>query len=129
MSSRELPFLPKGFPFNTTLGMSLPLRYHALSDIISFTSLNQSSMWSRTITLTSGPFMDLTSTPQTQVTLVTFVLSKPTICVASTTPSISEVTTSLVVTIVTGPSFELANGGPSSLAFGVIHHFLLVPFR
>ena len=121
VSSRELPLPPKGFPFNTPLGMSLPFCYRALSNLMGSTSLNRSFVWSHTVTLTSRPFMALTFTPQTQVISVASVPSIPTVCVASTTPSISAVTASSVVTIVTGPSFGPANSGPSSLASGVIH--------
>lgn len=84
-------------------------------------SLNQRYVWSHTLTPTLGPFMDSTSTPQTQVILVTSISLMPTISVASIAPSINAVTTSSVVTTIVGPSFGLANSGPSFLVSGVIH--------
>ena len=45
MSSGEIPLPMEGFPFHIApLGVTFPLLYHALSDIMSSMSLNSSSM-------------------------------------------------------------------------------------
>ena len=51
----------------------------------------------------------------------------PTICVASTTPSVSVVTASLVVTIVSGISFGPTDSGPTILVSGVVQPMGNVP--
>lgn len=54
MESSEIPIPMETSPFRVTpLGITLPLRYHALVDIMSSRSPLTSSMWSHTITPTS----------------------------------------------------------------------------
>lgn len=81
MESSEIPISMKTSPFRVTpLGITLPLRYHALADVMSSISLLMSSMWSRTVTPTLEPF-----TPQIHNVIVTSIPIIPTICVASST--------------------------------------------
>lgn len=91
MASGEIPIPTKTSPFRVTpLGITLPLHDHALDDIMSSMSPLTSSMWSRTVTPTSEPFM-----PQIQNMTVTSILTISIVCVASSAPTISAVTTYL----------------------------------
>jgi len=57
MASGEIPIPTETSPFRVTpLGITFPLSYNDLADIIGSRSPLTSSMWSRTITLTSEPF-------------------------------------------------------------------------
>ena len=83
--SSGIPTAMEATPFpSTPLGVTLPLRYNALRDVMSSRTPSTSSIWSQTITPTTTPF-----TPQIHNTSITSVPTIPTVCVASSTPVVS----------------------------------------
>ncbi len=75
-----------------------------------------SSVWDQNIVPTTGPFVS-----QVHHTAVTAVPTNPTVCVASSTPVVSAVTTSSAVTIAAGPSRGPAQSGQSIHSARVVH--------
>lgn len=119
--SGEIPILTETSPFRvTSLGITLPLRYNALDDIMGSMCPLTSSMWSRTITLTSGSF-----TPQ--IHNVMSVPTMPTIFVASIAPAVSAATASSMVTTIARPSAGPSHSGPAAPIFGVVDPSLSAP--
>ena len=116
VSSGQNPLPMEGFPFHSGLGVTFPLGYHALFDIMSSMSLNRSSVWSRTIAPTLEPFILWIHNVS-----ITSIPSMPTICVASTVPTVSVVVASSVVTTIIGPLVELTSGGPSASTSGIVN--------
>jgi len=122
-TSGEIPTSTETTPFRiTSLGVTLPLGYKALRDVMSSRTPPTSSMWSHTITPTSESFI-----PQIHNVPVTFVPTIPIVCVASSTPVLGVVTTSSVVTTTTRPSSGSAYSGPSTSVSGVVDPTLGAP--
>lgn len=121
--SAEIPISAETPPFSVTpFGVTLPLRYRALRDVIGSRTSFTGSMWDHNITPTSGSFI-----PQIHNTYVTSVPTIPTVCAVSSMPVVSVVTASSVVTTVVGPSPGSANSGPSAPTSRVVDPTLNTP--
>ena len=123
MKSGKIPIPAETLPFHVIpLGVTFPLRYRALADIMSSMSPPTSSMSSYTVAPTSKPFI-----PQIHNVSVTSVPTVVIVCVASLAPTVSAVAASSVVTTVAGPSVGPTSGGSSTSTSGVVNPTNSVP--
>lgn len=98
------------------LGIIVPAHYRALRDAMGSRNSSSGTMWDHNITPTTRSLVS-----QVQNTVVTSVPTNPTICVASSTPVVSAVTTYSIVTTVAGLSHGPAHSGQLAHASRVVH--------
>ena len=98
------------------LGITMPARYRALRDAMGSRHSSSGTMWDHNIIPTMGSLFS-----QVHNTVVTSVPTNPTICVTSSTPVASAVTTSSIVTIVASLSCGPVHSGQLAHAARVVH--------
>ena len=107
MTSFETPILIVTPPFSVTpLGVTLPLRYRALRDVMGSRNSSSGTMWDHNITPTTGSFI-----PQIHNTVVTLVPTIPTVRVASSALVVSAIMASSIVTTISSLSHGSVNSG------------------